>query len=295
MNTIILRLISLAILMLTPIILLATDYSDDLHKNDYKWLNLNLLYALKELPRPENSPNDGHDYFELEFGGRSGIVDLYGYVDIFNLTNSSDSHKKGASKAFMKFAPRLSLDAITGKDLSFGPVQELYVATLFNWGGGGATNFDDNGNAVAGEDVNNSFWGIGFDIQVPWLGKTGLNLYALYDLNKKEWNGYQVSTNWFKPFYTFENDTFLSYQGYIDYQFGASDELDGNPQANNGGAMFNGLYWHSTHFAIGYGLKLYSNIYLIDNDTPIKDNSGATVDRLKSSGISHFFDITYKF
>lgn len=296
MNTTTHRLVSLVILMLTPVALMATDYSDDIHKNDYKWLNFNLMYALEELPRMKESDHKGHDYFELEFGGRSGIVDLYGYVDIFNLTNSSGSDKKGASKAFMKFAPRLSLDAITGKDLSFGPVQELYAATLFNWGGGGATNFDDKGNAVTGEDVNNSFWGIGSDIMVPWLGKIGLNLYALYDLNKKEWNGYQVSTNWFKPFYTFENDTFLSYQGYIDYQFGAKTE--DNPASNyydrnfstHGGAMFNGLYWHSEHFAIGYGLKLYSDIYLIKDGGDLMGPNNT-----KSKGVSHYFDITYKF
>ena len=32
---------------------------------------------------------------------------------------------------FIKLAPRFSLDAITGSDLSFGPVQEVYLATLF--------------------------------------------------------------------------------------------------------------------------------------------------------------------
>ncbi|WP_413766736.1 outer membrane protein OmpK, partial [Vibrio vulnificus] len=68
-----------------------------------------------------------HDYLEMEFGGRSGIFDLYGYVDVFDLSNDPGSDKDGAEKIFMKFAPRMSLDAVTGKDLSFGPVQELYV------------------------------------------------------------------------------------------------------------------------------------------------------------------------
>lgn len=34
----------------------------------------------------------------------------------------------------------MSLDALTGKDLSFGPVQELYVATLMEWGGNSDVN-----------------------------------------------------------------------------------------------------------------------------------------------------------
>jgi len=155
-------LVALSVLAATalPSVVNAADYSDDIHKNDYKWMN-------------------------------------------------SDSQDKSGSddKMFMKFAPRFSLDGMTGKDLSFGPVQELYIATLMNWGG-------DNGG------VNNYFIGLGSDVNVPWLGKIGLNLYGLYDANIKDWNGYQISTNWFKPFYTFANGTFLSYQGYIDYQFG---------------------------------------------------------------------------
>ncbi len=49
--------------------------------------------------------------------------------------------------------------------------------------------------------------------------------------------------------------------------------------------MFNGLYWHFDKFALGYGLKLYSDIYLVKNN----------VNGMKSSGASHYFAVTYKF
>ena len=264
----------------------SADYTDgDRHKNDFHWLQFNLMYALKELPRPKNA-NSGHDYLELEFGGRSGVLDLYGYVDIFNLTNSDNSDKKDASKAFMKLSPRFSLDGIFARDLSFGPVQELYFSTLFNWGGGGGENCEGAGEdrkCIKGSDTNKSFWGLGADVKVPWFGKVGLNLYGLYDLNDKAWNGYQLSTNWFKPFYTFNNESFISYQGYIDYQFGAKGTFKGSDQATHGGVMFNGIYWHSKHWALGYGLKIYNDVYLI------KDSDG-----LKSTGVSHYFSATYK-
>ena len=105
---------------------MAADYSDgDIHKNDYKWLQFNLMGAINEKPG-----NSTHDYLEMEFGGRSGIFDLYGYVDVFNLTTDSGSDKAEAnSKIFMKFAPRMSLDAVTGKDLSFGPVKDCLLYT----------------------------------------------------------------------------------------------------------------------------------------------------------------------
>ncbi|MGC9401053.1 outer membrane protein OmpK [Vibrio genomosp. F10 str. 9ZC157] len=265
-------LLALSLLAATSAPVLAADYTDgDTHKNDYKWMQFNLMGAFDELPGESS-----HDYLEMEFGGRSGIFDLYGYVDIFNLTTDSNSDKAGAAKSFMKFAPRMSLDGLTGKDLSFGPVEELYVATVFEW----------SGDAESAFGVNNSKVGLGSDVMVPWLGKIGLNLYGYYDNNEKDWNGYQISTNWFKPFYFFENGSFISYQGYIDYQFGMEDGA-GNKfgsTASHGGAMFNGIYWHSDRYALGYGLKAYNDIY------GIEDSAG-----LKSSGFSHYIAATYKF
>jgi len=256
-------LLTLGLLAATAAPVMAADYSDDIHKNDYKWMQFNLMGAFDELPGESS-----HDYLEMEFGGRSGIFDLYGYVDVFNLTTDSGSDKAKADKLFMKFAPRMSIDGLTGKDLSFGPVQELYVATLMEWGGKSGP--------------NNQKIGLGSDVNVPWLGKVGLNLYATYDGSQKDWNGFQVSTNWFKPFYFFENGSFISYQGYIDYQFGMKEELGAS--STNGGAMFNGFYWHSDRYAVGYGLKAYKDIY------GIKDT-----DAFKSTGVAHYLAVTYKF
>ncbi|HGF5136145.1 TPA: outer membrane protein OmpK [Vibrio parahaemolyticus] len=259
-------LLALSLLAATSAPVLAADYSDgDIHKNDYKWMQFNLMGAFNELPGFPDGSN--HDYLEMEFGGRSGIFDLYGYVDVFNLASDPGSDKSGKEKIFMKFAPRMSLDAVTGKDWSFGPVQELYVSTLMEWGGA--------------SEVNSQKIGLGSDVMVPWLGKIGLNLYGTYDSNKKDWNGYQISTNWFKPFYFFENGSFISYQGYIDWQFGMKDEYS---SSSYGGAMFNGIYWHSDRFAVGYGLKGYKNIY------GIKEVNG-----VDSTGFGHYIAVTYKF
>ena len=121
---------------------------------------------------------------------------------------------------------------------------------------------------------------------MPWFGKVGLNLYGTYDGNEKDWNGFQISTNWFKPFYFFENGSFISYQGYIDYQFGMEDNA-GNKfgsTSSTGGAMFNGIYWHSDRFAVGYGLKAYQDVY------GIEDSKG-----FRSSGVTNYLAVTYKF
>ncbi|MGI2105266.1 outer membrane protein OmpK [Shewanella frigidimarina] len=258
----------------------------DLHATDYKWLQFNAMYSIGE--KPENpASGDQHNYLEMEFGGRSGVVDLYGYVDVFNLaTQTTDNGDKNpgsnTSKLFMKFAPRFSIDAITGKDLSLGPIQEVYFSTLFNWDG------------LNGSGVNSTFWGVGADVNVPWLGKTGMNLYGLYDMNNHKWNGYQFSANWFKPFYFFENKSFLSFQGYIDYQFGADEAYwpaeENGPLvkglSDSGGNIFFGIYWHSDQYALGYGLKGFQDVYTVTD-------GGAT--GLESTGWSHYLSATYKF
>ncbi|PMG26962.1 hypothetical protein BCU94_05145 [Shewanella sp. 10N.286.52.C2] len=265
----------------------------DLRSGDYSWMQFNAMYAVNELPR-DGSTDNGHDYLEMEFGGRAGIVDLYGYVDVFNITNQNYGDKgAGASKMFMKFAPRFSLDAITGKDLSFGPVQEVYISTLFNFGGGAISGTDKNGNVYDG-DVNNASVGIGADVMVPWLGKTGMNLYGFYDLNAKEWNGYQFSMNWFKPVVNFDNGTFISFQGYVDYQFGADEvnayDDDGSfyntTFTSNGGAAYFGLHWHSDNYALGYGLKGFKDVYLLKDEGTFG---------LETTGFAHYFTATYKF
>ena len=263
-------LLSLSLLTLSSASAFAADYSDgDIHKNDFKWAQMNLMYAVDELPG-----GSSHDYVEFEFGGRSGIFDVYGYLDVFNVTTDPDSDKADAkSKMFLKFQPRMSLDAVTGLDLSFGPVQEVYIASEITSDGASS--------AADSYAVNQQKIGLGSDVMVPWLGKVGLNLFATYDSSKKDWNGYQISTNWFKPVYFFANETFIAYQGYIDYQFGLEGKYS---TASSGGAMFNGIYWHSPRYSVGYGLKLYSDVY------GIKDS-----DSFESSGVSHYFAATYKF
>lgn len=262
----------------------AVELADDIRADDHRWIQFNYMYAVEELPGESS-----HDYLEMEFGGRAGIVDLYGYVDVFNPSERPDSDKSGDPKLFMKFAPRFSIDAMTGWDLSAGLITEVYIATLFNWGGGHADLY-----APDAGDVNNASIGIGADVMFPWLGKTKISLYKYYEMQAKAWNGYQFSMNWFKPVYTLKNGSFFAYQGYIDYQFGADSSFNGasgaaaqadaGGAASSGGAMYNGFYWHSDNYALGYGLKAFHDVYLI-----------ADSDDFRSTGFAHYLSATYKF
>ncbi|WP_084144509.1 outer membrane protein OmpK [Ferrimonas kyonanensis] len=256
----------------------AADYSDgDIHKNDYKWMQFNLMQSVDA-----RIPYGAQDttYLEFEFGGRSGIFDLYGYVDYFDVLGIDGDDRDNSDNMFMKLAPRMSLDALTGKDLSFGPVQEVYLANVLN---------------VGDSALVDTYWGVGSDIMVPWFGKVGLNFYARYvdenygADNESSWDGYMVSFNWFKPFYFFDNGSFISYQGYNDFKFGADEIDDQEGYANHSLESFHGIYWHSDRFAAGYGLKYFINMALVeDGDRP----NGVLQD---TTGFGHYFAITYKF
>ena len=251
----------------------AADYSGDIHKNDYKWFQFNVMHTIDQLPYSESEGGYNDTYFEMEFGGRSGIFDLYGYVDVFDIFQNRHDDKHNQDNLFIKFAPRISIDAMTGKDLSFGPVQEVYIANLINVGGP--------------DGLFEAMTGLGADVQVPWFGKVGMNLYARHvneGGGEQGWNGYQFSMNWFKPFYTFSNGSFVAYQGYLDHLFDAKDT------STDGTAMFNGLYWHSDRYAVGYGLKYFMDAYGTKDGSTAFDGTP-----WKSSGFSHYFSVTYKF
>lgn len=245
----------------------------DIHKNDYKWFQINLMRSIdNKIP----FGNQQDTYFEMEFGGRSGVLDLYGYLDVFDVFDSANSDRHNGDNFFVKLSPRFSLDVATGKSLAVGPVKEWYVATLFNIGDGAL--FEE-------------YIGVGSDIEIPWLGKTGVNLMARYvrenytAANERKWDGYNFSTNWFKPFYFFADNSFMTYQGYLEYKFGANEIADGVNRSDSSFEWFNGLYWHSSRYAAGYGVKLYKDMALL------KDGGFAG----ETSGIGHYLALTYKF
>ncbi len=245
----------------------------NIHQNDFKFLQFNLM---KSVDNKIPFGNQQDTYFEMEFGGRSGIFQLYGYLDVFDVFDTSDSDRHAGDNFFFKFAPRASLNTMTGKDLSVGFIKEWYISSLFN---------------IGDSSLFEQYIGLGTDLEIPWLGKLGANLMARYvrenygAANERKWDGYILSTNWFKPFVFFSNESFLTYQGYLDYKFGATLISDGKDRSDTSMEWFNGLYWHSNRYAVGYGLKYYKDMALL------KDGGFGG----ETSGIGHYFSITYKY
>ncbi|EON4760158.1 outer membrane protein OmpK [Shigella sonnei] len=266
-------LISMAIGM-ASVNTFAADYADgNIRKNDFNWMQINLMQSV-DAKVPYGIRDD--TYLELEFGARSGIVDLYGYVDFFDVFDNKHDDRHGGDNFFAKISPRFSLDAIFNKDLSVGPFNEFYIATVNN---------------IGDRELFEHYVGMGTDVKVPFWGLVGMNVYAHYVRenygadNEGKWDGYMFSTNWSTPVWNFANGSYLNYQGYFDYQFAANKIADQALYSNNAIEWYNGIYWHSENYAIGYGLKYFRNMALMQN------HGGAG----RTTGLGHYFNLTYKF
>ncbi len=274
---------------------MAADYTDgDIHKNDYKWIQMGPMHG-HNMKGPSSMSDT---YFEIELGGRSGVMDFYGYVDILDVLDDGSSDQHGGQNFFGEFKPRFSIDGMTGKDLSIGPFKEWYIATWALVGDAG-TNDSQYGPS---NGLFKTGIGIGTDIEVPWLGTVGSNLMAVYKQEdfgsnvEGKWDGFTWHNNWFKPLYFFEDGAFISYQGYLNYSFGSDldDAYDGDTllaeRTSDELQMYNGIYYHTERFTIGYGLKLYKNMAQFED-------GGAGFDGTNndSTGAGHFFDFKYKF
>lgn len=261
----------------------ASDYTGgDIHASDYKWMNANLFRGHNQHGGFRKF-ND--TYLELEFGGRSGVLDFYGYmdfIDIFNDKKNSDQHL--GDNSFTKFDARFSLDAIFNKDLALGNIKEWYFATeMMN---------ADSGN-FGGLRV---YWlGLGTDTLIPWLGLTGINLQTRYFAenygasNEGKIDGYVLHMNWFKPLVNFEQHELIAFQGYLDYEFASN--IEGSNRSPTSFQTYLGFWYHLKQYAFGYGAKIYQNM----NNFRDGENMPSSSVKVNSSGVGHYFNVTYKF
>lgn len=128
------------------------------------WNNLHVYRAFNQRGGPYLTDDS---YLEWEFGGRKGVLDLYGYIDYKNLFDDASSDVPDGENWFVDIEPRLSIDRLLGRDFSIGPIREWFVAFDYYYA-----------DARQGPGLNVLWSGIGTNTELPWLGTVGLNLYA---------------------------------------------------------------------------------------------------------------------
>lgn len=254
--------------------------------SNYQWATLHLYKGINQRGGPFAFDDT---YVEFEFGGRYEWLDLYGYVDFIDALNSRSSDKHGDNNFFVDIEPRISIDYLLNKDLSYGALKELYFA--FDIYYADPTPGDDKGLKVI-------WMGLGSDIEIPWLGKSGVNLYTRFidenygASNEHSFDGYVAHINWFKPIYHFTENRFLTFQGYIDYEFGSnlkSNDFEKQYRTSDSLQSYLGLWLHDKKWALGYGLKAYRNM------TQWKDGEILNNKQTDTTGVAHYFNVAYKF
>ena len=251
-----------------------------------QWANLHLYKGVNQRGGPFAFDDT---YVELEFGGRYEWLDLYGYVDFIDALNSKSSDKHKDNNFFVDIEPRISIDYLLDKDLSYGALQELYFA--FDIYYADPTPGDDKGLKIV-------WMGLGSDIEIPWLGKSGVNFYTRFveenygASNEHSFDGYVAHINWFKPIYNFTDSRFLSFQGYIDYEFGSdldNTAFEKDYRTSDSFQSYIGFWVHDKKWALGYGLKAYKNM------TQWKDGEILNNRQTDTTGVAHYFNAAYKF
>ncbi|WP_228154274.1 outer membrane protein OmpK [Aliarcobacter cryaerophilus] len=72
-----------------------------------------------------------------------------------------------------------------------------------------------------------------------------------------------MSINQSYQFYFFTDSKFLSFQGYIDYEFGSKlkeDDFEKKYRTSDSLQGYFGLYYHEKHWLAGYAIKAYRNM-----------------------------------
>ena len=246
-----------------------------------QWANLHLYKGVNQRGGPYSFDDT---YVELEFGGRDEWLDLYGYVDFIDALNSSSSDKHGQNNFFVDIEPRISIDYLLNKDLSYGALKELFFAFDIYYA-----------DEPTGNGLKVIWMGLGSDVEVPWFGKTGVNFYTRFieenygASNENSFDGYVAHINWFKPIYNFSENRFVSFQGYLDYEFGS--DLDNNDTYRTSDSLqsYLGLWLHDKKWALGYGLKAYKDM------TQWKDGEILNNKEIDTTGFAHYFNVAYKF
>jgi nucleoside-specific channel-forming protein len=229
---------------------------------DFTWMQLNLYEGIG-VSQPFAGETYNLTYFELEGGGRTGILNLYYFVDVNHIFGVRDELNEGNSPGnyFMKINPRFSLTKLMNKESCFGPIKESYLATQYKgWNGG-----------------DNYYVGLGTDLAIPMVDMFSFNFYKMFqhidgpnddgDIESTmEDAGWVLAINWFTNLKKFSDDFNLTYQGWSDFGLANTYAEDWGGVATEW-QMFNGFFWNYKKWSLSTSVKLHNNFLYFDGET----------------------------
>lgn len=140
----------------------------------------------------------------------------WAYGDSFIFIDVTEPTSEGTTY-YSEWSPRFSFGKITGKDLSFGIVKDVMLATTLEMGSG----------------VSATLVGLGLPLDVPGFAFANVNIYARDSQRdfaaEQTGTGAQVTLAWKRPFAI--GPTNWSFEGFLDYAWG--EDSGSVPKENN--------------------------------------------------------------
>ena len=206
----------------------------------------------------KNFEVDSHEQQTLTFEHASGLSfgDTFLFVDFIDYRDW-DGDDDGL---YGEFSPRFSASKIGDVDASFGPIQDVLIATTYEFGKG---------------DVESLLYGIGFDLDVPGFDFFQLNVYCRDPQNNSS-RGWQVTPAFSYTIPVGQSEVVID--GFIDYVFasendGYEENLHINPQIKYN---LGKLIWGDEHrLFIGVEYDYWSDKYGIKDSSAFKTDQSA--------------------
>ncbi|ATX82617.1 Nucleoside-specific outer membrane channel protein Tsx [Mariprofundus ferrinatatus] len=166
--------------------------------DNFSTTNLQLLYGTNFHDNYYgNNTSDGNmTTLTLEHFSTWSYGDNYLFVDLLsgNFLDFAGSPTGSHTRIYSEWAPRLSLSAISGHDLSIGIFKDFFLAGQLNRDGDG---------------FHAELIGLGTDLSIPGFNLLSIHAYLRKDnFNRRTW---QTTTVWSVPF-----GTWMSFEGFID-------------------------------------------------------------------------------
>lgn len=185
--------------------------------------------------------NGGREFEATYFTFENATAHNWGNTFFFIDRDQGRGRLDGINNTYGEFAPNLSLSWLTGSDLSFGPVQDVFLASQYEFGGGNET--------------NNYMFGLGLGWDLPGFNYFRTSFYRVN--NETVDSDLQLTVVWGLPFAV--GPALFLIDGYIDWSTAESDhesEFQFTPQIKldvsnfwgNPGVLYAGVeyqYWNN--------------------------------------------------
>lgn len=229
-----------SVISFTLVLIISTAIATPAFSGAAKWSSTNIQYLYGT---QHELGDETRSVVTLEHVNGWDYGDNFFFVDITNADRSGELTSTGY---YAEISPRLSLSAITGKDLSKGILKDFLITTT----------------AELGEGFRSYLYGVAIDLNLPNFNFFQVNWYLRNEVGSGNDLGQQITLAWGMPFKTSSID--WMFEGFFDYAYG-NDPKEDNIIAGPRLLVDAGKLWGSPGtLQVGIEYQIWRNKFGID-------------------------------